>query len=426
MQMKLTRQWLLTALFYFLIIAVLGLFMRYLMVYQLPGFNFKYILHAHSHVALLGWLFFAIFIGFIHAYLPDSLKSGYRWLFVLFNISVVGMLLTFPSQGYATYSITFSTMHILLSYYLIYKFLKDLKIMKAWHKNHSSSLPFVKAALFFLAISTIGPWSLGLIMAKGFSGSDLYYLAVYYYLHFFYNGFLIFSTLGLFYWYLEHKGIKFNRRIANSFYKPLLISCILTYALSMLWTKPVGIYYYIAASGALMQVLAFNYFYHSIKNIIAQIKESMSAISYLFLKFAFVVFGVKIVLQLISAFPFFADLAYQQKNLVIGYLHLVLIGIISAFLFGFFNAIKGFSFSNLSSKAGIILFWTGFITTEIMLFTQPMLAVLKLPMPLGFYKLLFTLSILMPLGLLGFFIGQFLPKKSVETSKTIPVEASAA
>ncbi|MBA3899305.1 MAG: hypothetical protein H0X62_03700 [Bacteroidetes bacterium] len=424
--MKLTRAWLLTALLYFLIIAVLGLLMRYLMIYPLPGFNFKYILHAHSHVALLGWLFFAIFIGFIHAYLPDSLKSGYRWLFVLFNISVVGMLVTFPFQGYALYSITFSTMHILLSYYLIYKFLKDLKIMKAWHKKHNSSLPFVKAALFFLAISTIGPWSLGIIMAKGFSGSDIYYLAVYYYLHFFYNGFLIFSVIGLFYWFLEHKNIKFNRRIVNSFYKPLLISCILTFALSVLWTKPAGIYYFIAASGAVMQVLAFFYFYHSIKNIITNVKESMSEIAFLSLKFAFVIFALKIAVQVISALPFFADLAYQQKNLVIGYLHLVLIGIISAFLFGFFSAINGFSFSNLISKSGIMLFWTGFIATELMLFAQPLLAVLKLPLPTDFYQLLFTLSILMPLGLLGFFIGQFLPKKLAETSETVTVEASAA
>jgi hypothetical protein len=47
------------ALGYFVLVAVLGLFLRWLMVSPVDGVNYKNILHAHSHVALLGWLYCA-------------------------------------------------------------------------------------------------------------------------------------------------------------------------------------------------------------------------------------------------------------------------------------------------------------------------------------------------------------------------------
>src|SRR5215210_4167580 len=99
------------------------------MVAPPAGFNYKYLLHAHSHVAILGWLYSAFYVGIIQAYLPIEIqqKKKYWWQFWLAQLSVLGMLLSFPVQGYALYSITFSTLHIIISYFFIYHFLSDAR-----------------------------------------------------------------------------------------------------------------------------------------------------------------------------------------------------------------------------------------------------------------------------------------------------------
>jgi len=54
------------ALYFFVAIALLGLILRTIPVYDL-GINFTNFLHAHSHVAFLGWLHSA-FISFVSCY----------------------------------------------------------------------------------------------------------------------------------------------------------------------------------------------------------------------------------------------------------------------------------------------------------------------------------------------------------------------
>src|SRR5690606_15371941 len=194
--------WLKIAVLNLLVVALLGLFLRWQVVQPTEGINFKNFLHAHSHVALLGWLFSAFFLAFLPTYLPEDLsrKKSYSWLFWLAQASVLGMLISFPIQGYALFSITFSTLHILFSYVFIYRFLKDCKQSEVVKNQHQFSFKFIKAALFFLALSSLGPWAMGPIMASGNSFTQLYYNAIYFYLHFQYNGWFTFAVLGLFFW----------------------------------------------------------------------------------------------------------------------------------------------------------------------------------------------------------------------------------
>ena len=90
------------ALVNFLIIALLGLLLRLFLVAPPAGLNYRNLLHAHSHVALLGWLFSAFFVALTRGFLPGELagKKSYRWQFWLAQASVLGMLISFPLQGY--------------------------------------------------------------------------------------------------------------------------------------------------------------------------------------------------------------------------------------------------------------------------------------------------------------------------------------
>jgi hypothetical protein len=58
------------------------------------------------------------------------------------------------------------------------------------------------------------------------------------------------------------------------------------------------------------------------------------------LRIVLVCFSVKLLLQCISAFPEVAAMAYQLRPVVIAYLHLVLVGIVTLFLFAWYRENK--------------------------------------------------------------------------------------
>ena len=138
------KLWFNIALFNFFIAACIGVLLRYSFITPSSWFKFPYWLHAHSHVASLGWVYLALFALLIYAFLPEKTqkKPIYKRLFIFIQVSVVGMLITFPIQGYAAWSIVFSSLHILLSYAFIWRFWKDLSAKK------SIALSFIRAALF--------------------------------------------------------------------------------------------------------------------------------------------------------------------------------------------------------------------------------------------------------------------------------------
>jgi hypothetical protein len=397
--------WLKIAFLNLLVVALLGLFLRWQFVQATPGINYKNFLHAHSHVALLGWLFSAFFIAFLPTYLPENLyrKKVYSWLFWLGQVTVFGMLISFPVQGYALFSISFSTLHILFSYAFIYRFLKDCKQSELVNWKHAFSFKFIKAALFFLAISSLGPWAMGPIMATGNSFTQIYFNAIYFYLHFQYNGWFSFAALGLFFWLLEHYHIPFNRQKATGFFRLFFWACLPAYLLSILWIKPFFGVYLIAGISALVQVAALGLFWRISLAFWPQLSAKLNFWSQSLWFLAFTAFALKILMQAVSAIPYFADLTYNIRHFIIGYLHLVLIGFVSLFLFGWFLQLGWIGLKNRTAKAGLVVFLAGFLLTEGMLFLQGIFYWGKLGMIPGYDWRMFGLSVGLPVGL-GLFI----------------------
>lgn len=102
----------LIALGYFLLAALLGVFLRFFFVTSIPA-NFRYVVHAHSHIALLGWVYLGLSALIYKMYFSEAKKGKtYKRIFWFTQITLLGMLFTFPFTGYAALSITFSTLFL--------------------------------------------------------------------------------------------------------------------------------------------------------------------------------------------------------------------------------------------------------------------------------------------------------------------------
>lgn len=106
------------------IAAALGLLLRWHAVEPVPGLRYGYVLHAHSHVAFLGWIFNAfIALALAHFVVPAE-RPRYRRVFLVAQVAVAGMLLTYPVQGYAAASIASSTLHMICAAVFAVKLLR--------------------------------------------------------------------------------------------------------------------------------------------------------------------------------------------------------------------------------------------------------------------------------------------------------------
>ena len=273
------------------------------------------------------------------------------------------------------------------------KFFKDIKGKKYL------SLKFIRAALVFMVISAIGPFGLGATMAQGMGGTPLYNLSIYFYLHFQYNGWFIFAIFGLFFWFLDNNNIQYNKKQGENFFYLMLLSCILGYALSALWLQPPFWVYSIGFVAAALQLYACYFIWQIFKESYTYLKKLFSKQVMLLMQIAFISFLIKIALQFISAFPYFADLAYKARNFTIGYLHIVFLGLVAVFLLAWFQQIKLFNF-NKRGFQGIWIFLLGFVLSEIIVFIQPSTLLLGLGSLPYSYEVLFAVSLLMPVGLL--------------------------
>src|SRR5690606_19760589 len=154
----------------------------------LPFIDQKQIMHAHSHFAFSGWVSHVLMLLFamvtLHKKGLDILPGKYQLILLGNLIASYGMLITFTYQGYGTYSISFSTLSILLSYAFAYTAWRDLRISDLGSTVRS----WFRAALFFLVISSIGTFYLAYLVKTGNVDSRLQLAAVYFFLHFQYNG----------------------------------------------------------------------------------------------------------------------------------------------------------------------------------------------------------------------------------------------
>ncbi len=374
-------------------VACIGLLMRSFSFFHSFPLQYINIVHGHSHFAFGGWVMPILIALIIKAFPEVAEQVGYRhWrnIVILLLVAAYGMLISFPIQGYQAVSIAFSTLSVIAGYYLA------IVLWKATGKvPPTTSIKFLKAGLFYLTISSIGPFATGPLLAMGKGGTPVYFDAIYFYLHFQYNGWFTFAVLALLYKLLENKK---NNQNGNTAYVFFNVACIPAYFLSVLWSQPSLVFNVVGGLAALLQVVALVFL---VKDISKSIRTK-SRINHIF-QLAMVAFSIKILLQLVSAFPGAASLAYNNRNFVIAYLHLVLLGFISLFAFGAVLKLYHLQVNNLI-KWGLYCFSFAFVSTELLLISLPLGSIFKFYVP-AYSLQLFLLSCLFPLSIALMFGG---------------------
>ena len=317
MNIKLYLRW---AFAYFLMIVLLGSSMRWSYVFNILS-EYRYILHTHSHIALLGWVYIGLTALLAKQFLPNKSAKGFSRLFWITQITMIGMLFSFPFQGYGKYSIIFSSLFLVVSYFFAGFFI--LKTPKELKTNYSYK--WIRLAIICMIISSIGPWALGYIMVKFGKESPLYSGAIYFYLHFQYNGWMLPGIIGLFLRYVEQKKIEFNTK--NQKYSLWLFGLGIFLSLPLSWTGLVTVpsFYFIGGTGVLLQIISLILLLKEyLKN-----KKAFINIHNWILKLVVILFFLKLGMQLLSSIPYIGRITFFNIDIVIGYLHLIFLGIMS-------------------------------------------------------------------------------------------------
>lgn len=383
-------------LVFFFIAAVLGLSMR-LMHAGWLSIHFKNILHTHSHIALLGWLYNVALIVLQYVIFRKT-KSKINLAFWLSQITFLGMMFSFPFQGYAAISITFSTLYLFCTYYLVYTLFKETK--NGENRNVAQLIGWSGVYLIF---SSIGPYALGFIMAKGLADTYWYKLAIYWFLHFLYNGFFLLVVFAFVFEQL--KDLKQSKRI----FQWMNCSIIPSFALSVLWLEPHILIYLIAFIAAMLQLLAFGLLAR--QNKVIQLWNIPWAKAVFILSVA--AYTLKVIFQVLAVHPEIQTFLMETVSYsVIGFIHLVMLGFFTLFFLAVLIE-KQWLEMTVFNQVGLGLLIIGIIGSEILLFGQSIAVYFEAFQIAQYFKMLMGISTLMPIGI-GLMMVEVLRNKITE------------
>ncbi|TCK85658.1 hypothetical protein [Albibacterium bauzanense] len=383
------KKWVTITLCSLLFVAILGVLLRYKISFSLPIINQKHLQHSHSHFALSGWLTQLLMVLLASSVSSIIGKTHFKkYNFILFANLVVsyGMLVSFLLQGYGVVSIILSTLSILIIYYFGIQLWKDMRRAPL----QSPSFIWFKAAIVFSILSSLGIAMLAYIMATHTINIKLQQATTYFYLHFQYNGWFTFACLGLLIEILANKNIQIKG--LHKFFWVYAVACIPAYFLSVLWLSlPLWIYIIVVISAAIL-ITGWIWFFLQIQKQFQVFTQNLPKISKLLLGCSALAFSIKVILQAGSTIPSLNNMAFGYRPIVIGYLHLVFLGIVTLFLLGYLFY-KGYLKALKLTCTGIVLFLIGIILNELMLMMQGLAA-------MGYYRVPYINEILLGITLL--------------------------
>lgn len=342
-----TRKYIHWSFIYFLITIFLGVILRFAYIFDF-NFEYRYIVHTHSHMALLGWVYTILTSLISYFFIEEKYKKIYHKIFIFTQISIWGMLFTFPLQGYGLFSIIFSSLFVFSSYVFSYFFLKNVKY------KTNISLHFIRWAIWFLIISSIGIWAMPVILVKLKLDrfSEWYNSAIYFFLHFQYNGWFITVLMGLLLREIEQQ-LPLQSKINKYFYL-YLIGTLGTVCLSWTGLFQKTFLYIIGGISAvllLISILKISYLYFKSNK-----KNYLLSIFIIFLI-------IKTILLFLTSFPQVVQLFFNNKSLIISYLHFTFLGVVTFGVLYFLSKQMLIDYPNWT----ISLYMTAFFSTELLI-----------------------------------------------------------
>lgn len=395
-----------------LIVALLGVLLRYKITFSLPFFNQKYLQHGHSHFALTGWITQALMVLISYTVSKEINLTHFKkhqWILIANLIASVGMLISFPIQGYGSVSIAFSSLSILVSYIYALRVWRDvncISIVKPGYK-------WFKAALLFLVLSSVGIFFMVYLMITKNINPNFHLAAVYMFLHFQYNGWFVFSCLGLIVNKIYDKGLEVKG--LTTFFWINAIACVPAYYLSAPWLPIPKFVFVIVVLAAIFQLLSWLWIAFGMRKMASSLFSKIPSIAKWLFSLSALAYTLKVSLQLGSTIPALSEIAFGFRPIVVAYLHLVFLGVISLFILGY---ALGWVFTNLSNLArnGMIVFVVGIILNETALMVQGVFAIGYHMVPY-INEVIFGITVVMLSGVLLFNIGIHQKEKNKEELK---------
>ncbi len=387
------------ALGYFVLIAIMGVALRLFAITELP-ITYRYIVHTHSHIALLGWVYTGLTTVLYYLFLRDSeISKNYTYLFWGTQATIIGMLFSFPFIGYALFSIIFSTLFLVATYVFAFFFLKytpsKLKSLQSYK--------LIRVAIWFMVLSSIGPWAIGIIMGTLGNTSPWYHNLIYFYLHFQYNGWFLVALCGILFRLFEEHEVTLSKKNFKQFYYLLNIGVILTFFISILWMQPHWLFNALAIIGGALQISAFSILYGKILWERSTLKKHLSKQTGWLMKFAGFCLVIKLTAQLMGSFPTTVEIISGNIDYIISYLHWVFVGLVSVALVAFLHHFK----LVVLPKIALVSYLAGFLITEFLIFYRGSMSAFNLPAIPDISFWLTIASVLLLFAISWFFAFQF-------------------
>lgn len=366
---------------YFAIVVCLGIFMRSVQVADYPFvFNYRNIVHTHSHLALLGFVYVMLSAILARTFIPfnTQLYKRYQWLFYITQFSVLGMLCSFPFQGYGAISISFSSVFIICTYFFAKFFIKY------------ATSPFVKMGIFYLILSSLGIWFMPVTIVKFGKFSEMYMCSIAFFLHFQYNGWMLSSLMGLF---VKKYGwdIQYPQLIKRIF---ILFQAGIIGSLFISWVGYFSypIYYIVGGVSVLIWLTS----------VIMILRLYLKTQPKSFLATVFICFFIaKVAMMFTGAFPVLTPYLFKNIDLLISYLHFNFLGIVTIGLLLFLEEVYKVN------RWLIYLFLFCFITTEGLIVYKGFSVIGNYPIFSNFYEYLWLFTAPFYFPAIGWLIGSF-------------------
>jgi hypothetical protein len=365
--MKKKDFWITLSLVNLCVVALLGMTLRTKFLFPIQFIDYKNFLSAHSHFAFGGWVTLALMILLIDNLLSvdQKQKKIYQGILWGIEISSVGMLVTFPFQGYGLFSIIFSTAFIFITYGFSWVFIKDVL-----HAKRDRSVTLLSAsALLSLVISSAGPFTLAYIMATKTGNAFLFRDAIYTYLHFQYNGFFTLSVFSVFFNQLLASVSEDMRKRIWRFALFLCLSVVPALFLSLLWHGYNSYIRALASIGCALIIISLIFFSRITLN--KKLYDGyISGLARTLLIFSMISFAIKMLLQMGTVIPALGNAVFGYRPIIIGFLHMVFLGFVSFYIFSNFLETGLFVKAKKISTAAISFFAISVILNETILLIE--------------------------------------------------------
>ena len=205
--------------------------------------------------------------------------------------------------------------------------------------------------------------------------------------------FFLFSCVGLLLISLKKYGIQISEKMNKTIFFLLFIGCFFGYGLSILWTEIPDLLYGFFTIISLIQLFGA----WKLWNFVWENRVKLSGNDFI-QKLLWAVVGfsflMKFILQTASAIPALGVFAFSNINIVIAYLHLVLLMGISLFLIWKILQLVEIEFNKLL-KFSILLLVFGIVCNEIVLALSGIFSIFYIPFLSAKYWLLFVSVVIM-------------------------------